>query len=431
MKLLDLIATANHNLWRSKLRTFLTVLAIFVGSFTIILTTAINAGVGSFIDAQVDSAGGEGYLEIMPASFEEQLTTMMSGSPTEYNPEKNSSDLAYISTDTLERVKQLDHINPESVKPFYSVSVEYITSAQTDKKYKLNVSELPSDTVNVDMVTGRNIATDATDYEIALAPGYADVLGYTDASIIGQTVTLAVKATATGATTDVTATVTGVQAPGVVISGDRSWINTALNDQIHTAMSTGLPEAYASRFVFATAEFDPTISDEQLTTLKDQLKDLGLSAMTVEDQIGMVKTFFDVILIVFTAFGGIALLAASIGIINTLFMSVQERTREIGLMKAVGMGSGKVFLAFSIEAILLGFWGSVLGIGLSFIVGNIGQAIATQTFLADFPTFQLVKFTWQNLLIITLIIMAIAFLAGTLPARRAAKKNPIDALRYE
>jgi putative ABC transport system permease protein len=112
-------------------------------------------------------------------------------------------------------------------------------------------------------------------------------------------------------------------------------------------------------------------------------------------------------------------------------MSVQERTREIGLMKAMGLSSAKIFLLFSTEAILLGFWGSALGITISIIVGNIGNSIAHETFLADFPTFNLVEFTPYNLIIITLIIMFIAFLTGTLPARRAAAENPIDALRYE
>ena len=145
----------------------------------------------------------------------------------------------------------------------------------------------------------------------------------------------------------------------------------------------------------------------------------------------MFRTFFDAILVVFNIFGGIALIAASIGIINTLFMSVQERTREIGLDKALGMSNAKVFLSFSCEAILLGFWGSAFGILVSIIVGNVVSNIATETFLKDFPTFRLTIFEPLTMISIALIIMFIAFLAGTLPARKASKKDPIDALRYE
>ena len=63
MKIIDTIKTANHNLLRSKTRAFLTILAIFIGSFTIILSNAINAGVNDFIDKQVSTIGGDGFIE--------------------------------------------------------------------------------------------------------------------------------------------------------------------------------------------------------------------------------------------------------------------------------------------------------------------------------------------------------------------------------
>ena len=155
--------------------------------------------------------------------------------------------------------------------------------------------------------------------------------------------------------------------------------------------------------------------------------------MTVEDIIGTIKTFFDVILTVFKIFGLIALLAAAIGIINTLFMSVQERTREIGLDKALGMSSGHVFFSFSLEAISLGFWGSVFGIIVSIIIGNAVNVAfhAEGGFPEAFPTFNLATYTIPDIISVTIMIMLIAFIAGTFPARQAAHKNPIDALRYE
>lgn len=82
---------------------------------------------------------------------------------------------------------------------------------------------------------------------------------------------------------------------------------------------------------------------------------------------------------------------------------------------------------------MLGLYGSLIGIALSMMVGYAGNAWSHSegAFLAEFPTFNLVEFTLLNCAIITVIIMFIAFLAGTLPAARAARKNPIDALRYE
>jgi len=127
----------------------------------------------------------------------------------------------------------------------------------------------------------------------------------------------------------------------------------------------------------------------------------------------------------------IALLAASFGIINTLLMAVQERTREIGLMKAMGLGRNKIFMLFSIEAVLLGFWGSLLGSLAGIGIGQVVNRIASDTFLKDLPGFNLTEFSPQSVAVIMLIIMSIAFIAGTLPARRASQKDPIEALRYE
>ncbi|MCL1840041.1 ABC transporter permease [Candidatus Saccharibacteria bacterium] len=432
MKLIDIIKTANSNLLRNKIRTFLTILAIFIGSFTIILNTAVNTGVNSFIDKQVASAGGDGYIEIAPAAMLAQIEGMMGGNngPQEYNPEQNASELNYIDAETLTAIEDINGIIPGSVRPLRNVRVEYVTSNKTHTKWKLRVNELPSNNINIDLTAGNSPRTDSDQPEITLLPGFAEVLGFVDdAGAIGQTVTLAIKNQATGELINVDATVVGVQAPSVVSMG-RSWLNAALNDRIFAASTKYLPAEYANRVMFATAEFDP---EADLDFIKKGLEELNLSGMTIDDSIGMMKTFFDIILIVFSIFGGIALLAASIGIINTLLMSVQERTREIGLMKAMGLSSGKVFLSFSFEAISLGFWGSLLGIGLSMLVGNTANTIFHQPgmFLADFPTFSLVEFTPANCIIIALGIMFIAFLAGTLPAIKAARKNPIDALRYE
>jgi len=433
MKLIDVIKTANSNLLRNKVRTFLTILAIFIGSFTIILNAAINTGVNSFIDRQVTSAGGEGYIEIAPAALMAQMQDLMSGNnaPQQYDPDQNSGAMDYISPETMTKIENIPGIKPGSVKPFRSVDVEYITSDQTDKKYKVQVSKLPSDSINIDLTAGNSPVTASAQPEITLLPGFSEVLGFgSDEDAVGQTVTLAVRNSITDQLANLTATVVGVQAPSVVSMG-RSWINESLNDQIFAEMTRYLPEEYANRTMFVTAEYDASIASAD--EVKKSLEDIGLSGMTINDTIGMIKNFFDIILIVFSIFGGIALLAASIGIINTLLMSVQERTREIGLMKAMGLSSGKVFLSFSLEAIFLGFWGSMLGIIVSFIIGNVANNIFHQPggFLADFPTLNIAEFTVLNCVIITLVIMFIAFLAGSLPAAKAARKNPIDSLRYE
>jgi putative ABC transport system permease protein len=157
----------------------------------------------------------------------------------------------------------------------------------------------------------------------------------------------------------------------------------------------------------------------------------GFGALTIKDQQKTVFAVIDAIIAVLNMFGVVALTAASFGIINTLYMAVQERTKEIGLMKAVGMSKSKIFSLFSIEAALLGLFGSGLGVLVANGLGRIINKGASQNVLKDFEGLELLAFKWQAVASIVFIVTMIAFLAGTLPARKASKLDPIAALRYE
>ncbi|MCL1876861.1 FtsX-like permease family protein [Candidatus Saccharibacteria bacterium] len=433
MKIWDILKTANANLLRNKGRSFLTILAIFIGSFTIIMTTGINTAVNSYIDKQVESAGAEGYLEIMPDSTAEMMEGLMGGGglsePREYDPNSGAAGIQTITKEDLEKIKKVKGI--QSVKGAGEASAQYITSSKTTKKYKARIHELPTDRIHIDMATGKMVDLDSNEPQIALTPGMSKVLGYDkDSDIVGKKVTLGIEVMATKQLKEVEATVVGVQNKTIISMG-RMAINHALFEKISDIEMAGMPAQYRNLVYYASAEYDPKMSEKDVDQMKSDLKKIGFAGMTVNDQVGMVKSFFDAITTILTIFGVIALLAASIGIINTLFMAVQERTREIGLMKAMGLGKGKIYIMFSFEAIALGFWGAAIGVGLALVARIFANQLARETFLKALPGFTLVEFDPLLLVAIVAIVMAIAFLAGSMPARRAAKKDPIEALRYE
>jgi len=436
MKIFDIIKDANQSLLRNKLRSFLTILAIFIGSFSIIISAGINAGVNDFIDKQLDSVGGEDYLEVMSKEASSTIMSMASNEVVkEYKDKKNVNENDFVITqEQIEKARKIDGV--KSFDALNSATVEYFKIEGDDNKYSLlSVNLVPRGDLNFDISAGRQPENnDDSAYEIAVPTSFAEYFHYDNVEdIIGKKITLTVpqtlrclKASSIDECSEkIEVEIVGVQAPGVLsIGGPR--LNVSAWNKIAEINNTDIPED-SSAAMQATAQVDPA----KIEDIKKAFDEIGLTAMSLDEEMGQFKTFFNAVLMILKIFGGIALLAAAIGIVNTLLMSVQERTREIGLDKALGMSNGRVFTSFALEATMLGFWGSIFGITLSIIIGNIVNTVTHNTILSSLPSFQLVIFRIQDLITVTVVIMFIALIAGVLPARKASKKDPIEALRYE
>ena len=434
MRTIDIFGSAISNTFRSKTRTILTILAIFVGAFTLTLTSGLGTGINAYIDDTVTSIGAADVMTV--TKTQGGATGVAADGPVEYNPDAIASGqpgppgstVVALSPADLETLAGIEGV--VDVEPTRSISVDYIQAGE-GTKYVIGVGNL---------IAGQTIPLDAgaepdegtADLQLVLPVSFVEPMGLGDAdSAIGQSVTIAIT-DAERVQHLIDATVVGVAEEGLASPAGASLVpNTALSDELFDTQHIGVPADQAERYAQASVFFDPAATEADISALKARLADEGFTASTVADQLGMFKTVIDGIVLVLNAFAIIALLAASFGIVNTLFMSVQERTREIGLMKAMGMGNGRVFSLFSIEAAFIGFLGSAIGVVIAMVAGSAISSVLSGSLLADLPGLTLIAFDPVAIAAIIVIVMAIAFLAGTLPAARAARADPVDSLRYE
>lgn len=429
MKYLDIVRTANANLRKSKLRTFLTIGAVFMGALTLMLTTGVGQGLKSYVDEQVSAVGAKDALLINVKT--EGGGPVSNDDPKEYDPAKKQASADFtnmptLSTEDVENIRNTEGIN--SVQLFYSIAPEYITRAGQGK-FVITVSQAV-DGLNQPMRAGRQASNATNAREITLPPSFVSKLGFTsDQEAVDKPVSLAFK-NSQGQIFEVSATVVGIQEK-TLIQGNAANANDALMKAAYDQATIGVPDFQRNQYSLVVAKFDVNMSEQSLKDLKQRLSDQGYAASTLDDQLGIITSVIDGITTFLNVFAAIALAAASFGIVNTLLMAVQERTREIGLMKALGMGRLKIFTLFSLEAVLIGLWGALIALGVANILGRVGSTIASRTIFKNFEGLELFSFPAKAMLPIILLIVAIAFLAGTLPAYRASRKDPIEALRYE
>lgn len=424
MKTWDLIRIANRNLFRNKLRTFLTVAAIFVGSFTLTMTNGLGDGIRGYVESQVKNIESDHVLLVRrkieaPAektspAAEEYKDTKADGSSTEIDP-----STVFVTLPQMENaVRGLDGI--KSITPRYPLDGEYIT-LDGQKKYVLNLGVL-SEGITQKTEAGRSISGSG---QIVIPLGLARAMDANIERLIGKTATVAYKAS------DESIKTLALEVVGVATKGFMTNNNSFVDSETaHTIYAIQRREEGVDRFPGFSVQME-TSDTARIDAVKRRLGEQGFEADTLADTQKRIYDGIGIFKIAMSLIAGIALLAASFGIINTLVIAVLERTKEIGLQKALGMGRGKIFAIFSLESVLIGFWGAVLGTVGGMVIGLIANKVLARFYNESFEGFNLFAFTLPSILSVMLLVSAVAFAAGVLPAFRASRLNPIESLRYE
>jgi ABC-type antimicrobial peptide transport system permease subunit len=185
-------------------------------------------------------------------------------------------------------------------------------------------------------------------------------------------------------------------------------------------------EGYPSAVVRVTS---PAV----LADVKKRLADMNFNSFSIVDQLDEISRVFLIINSALGLLGGISLLVAAFGIANTMIMSILERTREIGIMKAIGAEDREIKLIFFLEAAVIGFTGGVAGTVAAWIIDAGANRLAYQFLLkpqgASFVDFFAIPiYLWAGAILFAVLISIVAALY---PASRAARIDPVKALRHD
>lgn len=433
MRRIDIIRRAGKSLRLAKKRTILTSLAIAVGATTVAVAIAAAKGGNAYVESLANKIGDQRALTVIRAVKARDPYAPNKISTTREDFEKTQTEESIksriISKEDLNKISKVKGVRKAS--PAIPVSAETVR-IENGEKYDVGVAT-KNDEQEMELSAGKLDKNNRIDAGKIVAPkAYVEVLGgKKPEDIIGKKVILEFK-DSKGEIFEKTFEIQAVDAGKTETTFSYKgnfWIENSDGLAIATKQNEGDPQFYS---LSVTTDGSRTVDEIK----KDILALNGGSyydVSTFADDKAIVQAGINAISAGLAGFGFLTLLAAVFGIINTQYISVLERTSQIGLMKSLGMRKSDVSKLFRYEAALIGLIGGIIGVvvayGITFLNPAIKNALKLQN-AAGVDT-NLLQPHWLAWILLVLVLMIISILSGYLPARKAAKMNPIEALRTE
>lgn len=397
-----------HAVVSNKLRSFLTMLGIIIGVVALIVLVSIANGATSSVTDQISSMG--------------------------------SSYLTVTITDDKEnplRLKELsDFCEPEEVDEVAPVSWTSVTAKTSYSNGTMTLTGITGSYAEIqglELFSGRFLKQtdiDNNSYVVVITKDTAtELLGRADA--VGESIKLNGKSfLVVGVLSDSSSLTQGSAVTGSSDSDDSDSSSSSVQLEGYIPFST--MTRLADNVLDVTMFYASGADEDSLEPAENALTELLMErfgqdedAFSIVDQSEIMEAMSGVTNTMSLMIGGIAaisLLVGGIGIMNIMLVSVTERTREIGIRKAIGAGRGTIMLQFLIEALLISLMGCLAGIGLSWLILK-----AVAVLMDDSMSFTMdMKVVWLSVAFSVLI----GVLFGLYPANKAASRKPIDALRY-
>lgn len=389
----------------NKVRSGLTILGIVIGIASVITMVGIGQGSKKSIEAQIESIGSN-LITIMPGSQSVGGVRQSSGSAQSLTEE----DVTVLE----KKVSGIKAIAP-------TVSSNYQITAKGNNSNTQVIGTTP------DYITVKNVAIELGSFfsesqgrgsaKVAvIGPDTRDTLFGEGANPIGQTVRI---------------NKVIFQIIGVTQAKGASGFNNQ-DDAVYVPIKTSQNYLVGNDYINT---INVTVnSQEEMTPVEEQIKTVLLESHGIENEeeadfrtmnqndiISTASSITDTFTLLLSSIAGISLLVGGIGIMNMMLTTVTERTREIGLRKAVGVRKFYINLQFLTEAVMLTFIGGGVGVLLGLIASY---------FISSFSSISSV-ISLSSILISFGVSAAVGIIFGFYPARRAANLSPIEALRYE
>ncbi len=405
MKIQDLIQETITALNANKARSGLTILGIVIGIGSVIAMVSIGQGASGQIKSSIEGLGSN-LLTVLPGVVQPGRGIVSSGRGA-------AQTLKNEDIDILRQVAGVAHISPELQRRFQITS----TNGNNTNSTVIGTTAEYSIVRNISIEQGSFIAENhlrGMSRVAVLGPTVAKDL-FADSDPIGKTIRI----------NKINFKVLGV----LQTKGSGGFFNP--DDTVFVPLTTMQKILAGADFLSTiavsveTKELMPQVQEEATAALiakhRVDAQNPDFSIVSQADILGTLTQVTNTFTIFLAAVAGISLIVGGIGIMNMMLTTVTERTREIGLRKAIGAKKKDISLQFLAEAVMLTFFGGAIGVALGWIL-----AVLISSFVGIATSVSL-----YTVLLAFGVSAAIGIIFGYYPARRAASLNPIEALRYE
>jgi len=472
MRFSDYIIIAFRNIRRSKLRSALTIFAVVIGATSVTIMLAAVFSLKGFMTSQFEANGTFQQIAV-------SQRTDISWNDHNNGGGDDCPTCTKLTDDLASKIATQPHV--AGVARVAQVGMFESLAFGTQKLRVQQVTAYDAnDILKNTVLAGRDIETNDSTGVLTITSDYADKLGFKHnyGALIGKQVSLTARNFYSGVGSDplqafkdqqaffsahpgadgrdyqpANATILTGKIVGVVQTSDNQFVirvpldwargmNESQNVQMtnqscgKNGCNQGTPTLVVVDELAKQGYSSFTVKADQAsnaaavaTNIKNTYK---VGAVDAETSIKSQLAIFNILGLVLGGIGGIALVVAAVGVVNTMIMSILERTREIGVMRAVGARRGTVSLLFTFEAGLLGFFGGVFGLVIGYGAMLIANPLINKQLQGN-------SITGSNIISLPIWLIVgviglttlIGILAGLYPARRAAHLDPVEALHYE